>query len=158
MRDHHIDSFEDLYEKTDAAVSRFHQLSDQIKSAETGMAANLALQKHIQNYAKTKGLYDDYRKSGYSRKFFEAHRAELTLHKAAKEAFRSYGSGKLPKLRELRQEYAELITMKKGAYQEYRKAKKEMQTYLTTRQNVEQFYGEELKNEREEAKRERKEL
>ena len=48
--------------------------------------------------------------------------------------------------------------MKKGAYQEYRKAKKEMQTYLTTRQNVEQFYGEELKNEREEAKRERKEL
>jgi hypothetical protein len=91
MRDRHIESFEELYEQTDAAVSHFHELSGQIKSAETRMAANLALQKRIQNYAKTKGVYDTYRKSGYSKNYFEEHRAELTLHKAAKEAFRSYG-------------------------------------------------------------------
>ena len=158
MRDHHIESFEELYEQTDAAVSHFHELCGQIKSAETRMAANLALQKHIQNYAKTKGVYDAYRKSGYSKNYFEELRTELTLHKAAKEAFRSYGNGKLPAIRELRQEYAELITKKKGMYQEYRKAKKEMRDYLTTRQNVEQFYGEDLKKEREEAKRQRDEL
>ena len=73
-------------------------------------------------------------------------------------AFQSLGRKKLTAIRELRQEYAELITMKKGVYQEYRKAKKEMQAYLTTRQNVEQFYGEDLKKEREEAKRQREEL
>ena len=50
------------------------------------MAANLALKKHIQNYAKTRDMYAAYRKAGYSKKFFEEHRAEITLHKAAKKA------------------------------------------------------------------------
>ena len=48
MREKHIESFEDLYEKTDAAVARFNDLSSRIKTAEAQMAANLALQKHIQ--------------------------------------------------------------------------------------------------------------
>ena len=64
MREKHIESFEDLYEKTDAAVIRFNELSSRIKVAESQMAANLAMQKHIQNYAKTRDVYAAYRKSG----------------------------------------------------------------------------------------------
>ena len=158
MREHHIDSFEDLYEKTDEAVARFQRLNDQIKTAESRMAENLALQKHIQNYAKTREVYQAYRRSGYSKQFYEVHRAEITLHQAAKAAFQSLGSEKLPAIRELRREYAALIGMKKEAYKGYRKAKREMQDYLTTRQNVEQFYGEDLKKEREQAKQKKKEL
>ncbi|MBR0392342.1 MAG: relaxase/mobilization nuclease domain-containing protein, partial [Oscillospiraceae bacterium] len=56
MREKHIESFEDLYEKTDAAVARFNDVSSRIKAAESQMAANLALQKHIQNYAKTRDV------------------------------------------------------------------------------------------------------
>ena len=119
------------------------------------MAANLDLQKHIQNYAKTKSVYQAYRKSGYSQKYYEAHRAEITLYQAAKEAFRSTGSKMLPTIRELRQEYAALIAKKKEAYKGYRKAKQDMKDYLMTRQNVERFYGEDLKKEREEAKHQR---
>ena len=158
MREHHIESFEDLYEKTDAAVARFNSLNDTIKTAESKMAANLVLQKHIQNYAKTRDIYAAYRKSGYSRKYYEAHRAEITLHKAAKDAFNESGFSKLPKIRELRQEYAGLIIQKKEAYKGYREAKREMQDLLKARQNVEQFYGDDLKKEREEARRKSKEL
>ncbi|MFR3400620.1 MAG: TnpV protein, partial [Clostridia bacterium] len=39
-----------------------------------------------------------YRKSGYSKKFLEAHREEITLHKAAKAAFDEAGLQKLPKV------------------------------------------------------------
>ena len=158
MREHHIESFEDLYEKTDAAVARFNRLNDMIKTAESKMAANLALQKHIQNYAKTGDIYAAYRKSGYSRKYYEDHRAEIMLHKAAKEAFNESGFTKLPTIGELRQEYAGLITQKKEAYKGYREAKREMQDLLKARQNVEQFYGDDLKKEREEARRKSKEL
>lgn len=157
MREQHIESFEDLYAKTDEAVTAFNSISETIKSAETKMAANLALQKHIQNYAKTKETYAAYRKSGYSRKFFEDHRAELTLHKAAKEAFNEYDGGKLPTIRQLRQEYADLISQKKEAYKGYRDAKRKMQEYLKARQNVEIFYGDELREEREAAKEYRSE-
>lgn len=64
MREQH------MYMKTDTAVARFHELNDSIKSAESRMAANLAMQRHIQNYAKTRYIYAAYRKSGYSKKFF----------------------------------------------------------------------------------------
>ena len=158
MREKHIESFEDLYEKTDAAVVRFNDLSSRIKAAESQMAANLALQKHIQNYAKTRDVYEAYRKSGYSKQFFEEHRAEITHHKAAKEAFNAAGGTKLPTIKELRQEYAQLIALKKEAYKGYREAKREMQELLKARQNVEQFYGDDLKKEREAARQQRKEL
>ena len=99
-----------------------------------------------------------YRKSGYSKKFFVEHRAEITLHKAAKEAFNVAGGTKLPTIKELRQEYAQLIVQKKEAYKGYREAKREMQELLKARQNVEQFYGDDLKKEREAARQQRKEL
>ena len=158
MREHHIESFEDLYQRTDEVVSHFEQLNDQIKTTESRMEENLALQKHIQNYAKTRERYQAYRRSGFSKKFFEAHRAELTLHQAARAAFQSLGRKKLPAIRELRQEYVALIAKKKEAYKEYRQAKRDMQDYLMVRHNVEQFYGEDLKKEREQAKRQRREL
>ena len=156
MRERHIDSFEALYARTDEAVSYFNELNGKIKAAEEKMAANLALQKHIQNYAKTRGVYEEYRKSGYSKSFFEEHRAELTLHKAAKDAFNATGNSKLPRLKDLRQEYSQLITEKKQAYKGYREARQEMQELMKARQNVDSFYGDEMKKEREEARQKQK--
>ena len=50
---------------------------------------------------------------GYSKAFLEAHREEITLHKAAKAAFDEAGLQKLPKAKELDAEFAELLTKKK---------------------------------------------
>ncbi len=61
------------------------------------------MEKHIINYSKTRETYAEYRKTRYSKTFFEEHREEITLHKAAKEAF-SQIKGPLPKIRELNEE------------------------------------------------------
>ena len=82
------------------------------------------------NGAKTKDVYVAYRKAGYSKKFFEAHREEITLHKAAKEAFSNLPDKKIPRVKELNAEYAEVLEKKKSAYAEYRQAKKDMQDYV----------------------------
>ena len=87
---------------------------------------------HIHNHV-------EYRKHGYSKKFYEAHREELTLHKAAKEYFSQSGLQKLPKVKDLNQEYAELLNRKKGAYSDYRYVKDEMKKYNLARRNVETF-------------------
>ena len=84
-----------------------------------------------------------YRKSGYSKKFLEAHREEITLHKAAKAAFDEAGLQKLPKVKELGAEFAELLTKKKAAYPDYRKARDEMQELVRAQKNVERFFAEE---------------
>ena len=68
-----------------------------------------------------------YRKAGYSKKFLEGHREAITLHKAAKEAFEQLGLKKLPRVKELNAEYAQLLEQKRAAY---RKARTEMQEHL----------------------------
>ena len=79
----------------------------------------------------------------YSKKFLEAHREEIALHKAAKAAFDEAGLQKLPKVKALDAEFAELLTKKKAAYPEYRKARNEMQELVRAQKNVERFFAEE---------------
>ena len=92
---------------------------------------------------KAKEVYAAYRKAGYSKAFLEAHQEEITLHKAAKVAFDEVGLQKLPKVKKLDAEFAELLTKKKAAYPDYRKARNEMQELVRAQKNVERFFAEE---------------
>ena len=130
LQENEIDSFDELAARADAAVTQFNGLGDSIKAAEQRMQEIAALKKHIINYSKTREVYVAYRKAGYSKKFFEGHREAIALHKAAKEAFEQLGLQKLPRIKELNAEYAQLLEQKKAAYPAYRKARAEMQEYL----------------------------
>ena len=143
LQEKKIGSVAEMQERVDAATARYHKLGDSIKAAETRMAEIAVLKAHIVNYAKTRPVYDAYRKSGYSKRFLESHRAEITLHKAAKAAFNEADLKKLPKVKELDAEYSKLLTDKKAAYPDYRKAKDEMQELLRAQRNVELFFAEE---------------
>ena len=111
------------------------------------MAELLALKKHIFNYHDTREIYIQYRKSGYSRAFFEKHREQITLHKAAKNAFDESGLEKLPTTKELNKEYYELMNEKKQMYSQYHNLKHEMQELMKAQKNVEKFLADEVKNE-----------
>lgn len=143
LQEQKIGSAEELRERAAAATERYHAMGDFIKAAETRLAEIAVRKTHIINYTKTRPVYDAYRKSGYSKKFLEAHREEITLHKAAKAAFDEAGLQKLPKVKELDAEFAELLTKKKAAYPDYRKARDEMQELVQAQKNVERFFAEE---------------
>ena len=66
--------------------------------------------------------------------------------KAAEAAFDEAGLQKLPKVKELDAEFAELLTQKKAAYPDYRKARNEMQELVRAQKNVERFFAEEKEN------------
>ena len=143
LQEQKISSADELRERATAATERYHAMGDSIKAAETRLAEIAVLKTHIINYAKTRPVYDAYRKSGYSKKFLEAHREEITLHKAAKAAIDEAGLQKLPKVKELDAEFSELLTKKKAAYPDYRKARNEMQELVRAQKNVERFFAEE---------------
>ena len=143
LQEQKISSADELKERADAALSHYHELGDSIKAAEQRMTEIAVLRAHIVNYAKTRPVYDVYRKSEYSSKFLEAHREEITLHKTAKAAFNESGLKKLPKVKDLNAEYSALLTMKKALYPEYRKARDEMQEIVKAQKNVELFFAEE---------------
>ena len=143
LQEQKIGSAEELRERAAAATERYHAMGDSIKAAEARLTEIAVLKTHIINYAKTRSAYDAYRKSGYSKKFLDAHREEITLHKAAKAAFDEAGLQKLPKVKELDAEFVELLTKKKAAYPDYRKARNEMQELVRAQKNVERFFAEE---------------
>ena len=142
LQENKIGSIEEMQERVDAATARYHELGDSIKGSEKRLAEIAVLKAHITNYAKTRPVYDAYRKSGYSKKFLEAHREQITLHKAAKAAFDEASLKKLPKVKELDAEYAALLSHKKAAYPAYRKARDEMQELKKAQKNVELFFAE----------------
>ena len=67
LKEHGDMSYEDLLEKAAAATISFNALSAKIKELESQMTANGELQKQIVNYAKTRAVYVEYRKAGYSK-------------------------------------------------------------------------------------------
>ena len=141
LQDHDIRDYEKLEGMTVHVAEHFRELTKLIKDAEQRMTEIAVLKTHIFNYAKTKEVYVNYRKAGYSKKYFEEHREEITLHKAAREAFSNLQEKKIPKIKELNEEYAELLAHKKEWYSEYRKVKKEMQDMVRAKHNVDEFLG-----------------
>ena len=89
------------------------------------------------------------RQAGYSKKFLAEHESEITIHKAAKNYFDGLGFKKLPTIKALNTEYAELLAEKKAAYADYRKAREEMKELLTAKANIDRIL--ELDKEQEEA-------
>lgn len=128
-----------LEESTAAVTAQYHTLSAKMKSAEQRMAEIKVLQQHIINYAKTRDTYVAYRKAGYSKKFLSEHESEIILHKAAKQFFDEQGLKKLPIVKSLQAEYAQLLSEKKAMYAEYQQVKSEMRSLQTAKANVDRI-------------------
>lgn len=154
LRDHRIESMEQLDQMVMQQVAKRDALFTSIQQSEKRLAEIGTLKKHIINYSKTRSTYEEYRKAGYSKKFLEAHREEITLHKAAKATFDKLGVGKLPKVKELSIEYAEVLTAKKQAYAEYRQVKNEAQELLIAQRNIASLYDAERKEEEQKRQKE----
>lgn len=141
LRERGIDNYEELKALTEKLSGRFNELSDEMRKSEKRMVEIGALLTHINNYSRTRKVYEAYRKSGYSRKFFEEHREEIQIHKAAKQAFEQLPERKVPSRKSLNEECHRCLSEKKKAYTEYRQVKKEIQKYLIAKQTVEQILG-----------------
>jgi len=139
LQEHDMTDYRALSEKTAAATARFNELSGRMKELETKLISNASLQKHIVNYSKTRDVYVQYRKAGYSKKFREIHEADILLHQAAKKAFDELGVQKLPTVASLRADYAVQLEEKKKAYREYRQTRLEMRELLVVKDNVDRL-------------------
>lgn len=147
LQENGIDSWEKLYRKEEAATDRFHEISAQLKAKGTRLKELGSLKKAIIDYSKTRAVYEAYRKAGYSEKFFEVHRAEITIHSAAKKSFDEYRKAypeiqKLPTVKEISAEYEAVLAEKRGLYEQYDPAKEEMQKVSIARRNVEMLLRE----------------
>lgn len=137
LQENDIHSMEQLEQMSKDASAKTGALFSDIKAKETRIKEIKELRTHIINYSKTRDTYVAYRKAGYSWKFFEAHRDEINLHKAAKDAFDQLGLMKIPKVSQLNEEFQQLVKEKNADYAEYRKERDRMKELVNARKNAE---------------------
>ena len=73
--------------------------------------------------------------------FFEANRADITLHLAAKKHFDSLGLKKLPSINQCKQEWATLHSEKRMLYRDYHETKEQRTAWQTAGDNCERILG-----------------
>ena len=150
LQEHKISSYEELKAITDERSGKVRQLMDSMKAKEALLAENKKYQKAIIDYGRTRKTFVAYKKSGYSKKFYAEHEAELLIYKAAEEVYKNAPGRKIPPMQELRDEYGRILAEKKVEFLEYAQIKKDMNEYLIAKRNLELLYQqEEEKNERE---------
>lgn len=141
LQEHGLEDIDELSAAAASSKAQFQELKERIKNAETRMAEIQTLKTHIINYSDTRETYAAYQKAGYSKKFLSEYESDIILHKAAKKAFDELGLKKLPTVKSLNTEFAELLTAKKAAYADYRKARNEMRELEVHKKNIELILG-----------------
>jgi type III secretory pathway component EscV len=136
-----VKSYDELVERAAAASADFKSRNTKIKAAENRMDEIKELQKQIANYGRTKEIYSQYKAAGYSKKFRAEHEEEILLHQAAKNHFDSLGLKKIPKIAELKQEYATLLAERKKQYTGYQESKEMMRKLVMAKDNANRILG-----------------
>ena len=152
MDEHSLD-YASLADRKSVLSKQEKELSEKINQAQMRLAEINVLKTHIVNYSKTKDVYVTYRKSGYSKKFLEEHESDIIIHKAAKKAFDELGVKKLPTIKSLQVEFAELLSTKKTAYADLKKIRDELRELSVHKSNYEELRDLEEREERKEKER-----
>ena len=143
LQEHGIKNREELNSRADAASEKLAALNVRIKNIDAQIAEISYLRGQIVSYAKTRKMFDEYKASHYSRKFYDTHEDAIEQHRAAKRYFTEHCSGKLPRVKDLNEKFDKLVAEKRAAYAEYRAIRDEHRELLVHRHNVETFLGEE---------------
>lgn len=138
MDEHGLD-YDAMSARKSELAAKEKELSAKITEAQDRIAEINVLKTHIVNYSKTRDVYVAYRKSGYSKKFLEEHEDDIIIHKATKKAFDKLGVKKLPTVKSLQVEFADLLTAKKEAYAELKRVRDELRDVAVHTANYEEL-------------------
>ncbi len=162
LSEHKIESFEELVRRADESVTQTEALLESVKADEARLQEIAVLKTHIINFSKSREAFNEYKASGYSRDFFEAHRDILTLRRVAKNAFNEYMQAhpeekSLPRVKELSTEYAEVLSRKKKNYQTYRTLRKDNEEWQVAKSLVAAILQEDISHEEEQKRQQEQE-
>ncbi len=135
LSSHDIRTYDELSRLVDETVKKNDALLSRVQAAESRLKEISDLKKAITNYLKTKDIYAEWKKTGFSKSFYAEHEEQIIIHKASKKAFDGI-QGKLPTIKALSAEYGAVLAEKQRAYAEYRVSRDEMRELLTVKANI----------------------
>ena len=137
LQENDLLSFDEFSATVSNEKTRIDNLEKSIKEYESRLDEISNLKKHIINYSKQNPVYEEYKKLGKTQKYKDAHKKELEEYMDAKRYFDSLNlETKLPTVKQLNEEFNEILGKKNEAYNELLPLKKEYRKHLIYQENV----------------------
>lgn len=141
--------YADLEKKVEDVHSSYDRTGKELKGVEARLREVQPLIKNISNYQRLKPVYDAFQKTKDKPGFKAKHEAELVIFEAARSALLAMqGDEKLPSLKALQAEQAQLLEEQERLYAERNRLKKEAKQIETIKSNVDTFLAPSVDHDR----------
>ena len=150
IQEHGYDSLEDFHTALDQASDQASAARKSLKDTEQQLK-DVNEQIHFTGqYLAYKNVYADYRKSRNKDKFYEEHRAELSLYDTALRTLKEKSSGnKLPSMKALYAEKDRLIELRNMQREDFSNRRNYEREFRTVSANIDMILGKNREKEQE---------
>ena len=140
LTENNLLQYADLERKVEDVHSSYDRTGKELKGVEARLREVQPLIKNISNYQRLKPVYDAFQKAKDKSGFKAKHEAELVIFEAARSTLLAMqGDEKLPSLKTLQAEQAQLFEEQERLYAERNRLKKEVKQIETIKSNVDTF-------------------
>ena len=140
LTENNLLQYADLEKKVEDVHSSYDRTGKELKGVEARLREVQPLIKNISNYQRLKPVYDAFQKAKDKPGFKAKHEAELVIFEAARSTLLAMqGAEKLPSLKTLQAEQAQLFEEQERLYAERNRFKKEAKQIETIKSNVDTF-------------------
>lgn len=140
LTENNLLQYDDLEKKVEDVHSSYDRTGKELKGVEARLREVQPLIKNISNYQRLKPVYDAFQKAKDKPGFKAKHEAELVIFEAARSTLLAMqGDEKLPSLKTLQAEQAQLFEEQERLYAERNRFKKEAKQIETIKSNVDTF-------------------
>lgn len=140
LTENNLLQYADLEKKVEDVHSSYDRTGKELKGVEARLREVQPLIKNISNYQRLKPVYDAFQKAKDKPGFKAKHEAELVIFEAARSTLLAMqGDEKLPSLKTLQAEQAQLFEEQERLYAERNRFKKEAKQIETIKSNVDTF-------------------
>ena len=148
IQEHGYDSLEDFHTALDQASDQTNAARKSLKDTEQQLK-NVNEQIHFTGqYLAYKNVYADYRKSHNKDKFYEEHRAELSLYDTALRTLKEKSFGnKLPSMKALYAEKDRLIELRNMQREDFSNRRNYEREFRTVSANIDMILGKSYEQE-----------
>ena len=140
LTENNLLQYADLEKKVEDIHSSYDRTGKELKGVEARLREVQPLIKNISNYQRLKPVYDAFQKAKDKPGFKAKHETELVIFEAARSTLLAMqGDEKLPSLKTLKAEQAQLFEEQERLYAERNRLKKEAKQIETIKSNVDTF-------------------
>lgn len=149
LTENNLLQYADLEKKVEDVHSSYDRTGKELKGVEARLREVQPLIKNISNYQRLKPVYDAFQKAKDKPGFKAKHEAELVIFEAARSTLLAMqGDEKLPSLKTLQAEQAQLFEEQERLYAERNRLKKEAKQIETIKSNVDTFLAPSVDHDR----------